>query len=270
MYNEITTRKGGYEVLTNAQIKEETIKLYDQLPDDEEGRKARIDIRDKVIDLNYKFFGYVATHTFVNNPSIGYEDKFQSALTAFLQIWYLYRWKGHYRCDLSFAVFFKPRISEMVERENSQVKYSLRRTLLMKVGEQLGIYWPQVKYEDLQNPNLHLSADDMNSLKAIFGSLWPVDPETTEIFVGEEAEETYSPISDFDRYDADDNYDSIVDLLIHEMSDEERNLDLKDLKKMSKMYDIPLEDLQNSLPEAKEKLYQLLKESSNNRIWDDE
>ena len=35
---------------------------------------------DEIIELNYTFFGYVATHTYINNSSISYEDKFQSAL----------------------------------------------------------------------------------------------------------------------------------------------------------------------------------------------
>ena len=45
-----------------AEIKRRTIELYDQLPMDEEGRKARLDIRDQVIELNYNFFGFVASH----------------------------------------------------------------------------------------------------------------------------------------------------------------------------------------------------------------
>ena len=64
-------------------ITRRTLELYDMLPDDEEGRKARLDIRDEVIELNYSFFGYVASHTFINNSSVSYEDKLQSALTHF-------------------------------------------------------------------------------------------------------------------------------------------------------------------------------------------
>lgn len=50
---------------SNASIKEKTLALYALLPEDEEGRKARTDIRDKIIELNYAFFGYVASHTFI-------------------------------------------------------------------------------------------------------------------------------------------------------------------------------------------------------------
>ena len=84
-------------------IKRRTNELYDMLPDDEEGRKARTDIRDQVFTLNYKFFGYVATKTFINNNYISYEDKFQSACLAFMKMWYKYRWAPKYRSDLSFS-----------------------------------------------------------------------------------------------------------------------------------------------------------------------
>ena len=51
-------------------IKEKTLELYAQLPQDEEERKKRIDIRDQIIELNYAFFGYIASHTFINNSSV--------------------------------------------------------------------------------------------------------------------------------------------------------------------------------------------------------
>jgi hypothetical protein len=54
-------------------VKKRTIELYDSLPQDEEERKSRLDIRDEVIKLNYSFFGYVASRTYINNPSIEYE-----------------------------------------------------------------------------------------------------------------------------------------------------------------------------------------------------
>ena len=42
--------------MTNKEIKEETLRLYRSLPQDEEERKKRIDVRDRVIELNYSFF----------------------------------------------------------------------------------------------------------------------------------------------------------------------------------------------------------------------
>lgn len=245
--------------MNNDEIKRRTLELYKQLPPDEEGRKARTDIRDEVITLNYTFFGYIASHTYVNNPYIDYYDKFQSALTHFCEIWYYYQWEGHYRTDLSFSVFFKPRISEMIDRELTVVKYSLRRTLTMKVGDQLGKHWSKVTYDDLSNPEVTLSTEDMNSLKAIFGSLYIADIDDHSTYI----DGTYSidSITNLEKQLISDEYDSVQDLLIHEMAEEERQLTDKDLKKMSDMYDIPLSILQQNLRPAMESLYYSLKKS---------
>lgn len=230
-------------------IKRRTNELYDMLPDDEEGRKSRTDIRDQVFELNYKFFGYVATKTFINNNYISYEDKFQSACLAFMKMWYKYRWAPKYRTDLSFAVFFKLRIGEEMERELNEVKYSIRRALCMEAGQQLGKHWGQVKYEDLAQVNL--SADKMNSLKAMFGSLYVADVEDHLMFA--EAEPIY--VSSIDQYTRDDEYDDIPSLLIRELIDVERQLNAKDFKKMSEMYGISEEELEKAYPQALERLY---------------
>ena len=60
--------------LSNAEwVKLRTLELYDYLPQTSlEERYTYTDIRDEVIELNYAFFGYVATHTFINNSSISY------------------------------------------------------------------------------------------------------------------------------------------------------------------------------------------------------
>ena len=150
-----------------ASVKQQTLELYDSLPQDKEERIKRLDVRDKVIELNYSFFGYVATTTFINNNFISYEDKFQSVVCHFCECWWWYKWAERYRTDLSFAVFFKPRLGEMLERELNEVKYSLRRALCMKVGEQLGKHWGKVKYDDLKH--VSLPPDEMNSVKAVVG-----------------------------------------------------------------------------------------------------
>ena len=247
LYGRVLT---GGSPMTQEEIKRETIRLYDQLPQDEEGRKARLDIRDKIIELNYAFFGYVATHTFINNTSVTYEDKLQSALSHFLECWWWYRWAERYRTDLSFAVFFKLRIAEMIERELNEVKYSIRRSLCMEAGEQLGKHWGQVKYDDLANVNLPPAK--MNSLKAIFGTLYWADLETHEMFI---AADPYVP-SIFDEYT--EKYDDIQSLIIHTLIEEEAPLKESDLRKMSDMYDIPLEKLQAEYPKALAVLYEKL------------
>lgn len=248
--------------MTSEEIKQKTLELYNQLPQEREARKARTDIRDKIIELNYKSFGYIASHTFINNSSIDYEDKFQSALTHFCECWWWYQWEGDenhkgYRKDLSFLVFYKLRIGEMIERELNTVKYSLRRALCMEVGEQLGKHWGQVKYDDLADPRLHLPTDKMNSLKAIFGTLYQPDIEEFEPFL--EAEEAVFGLnSDIDNRST--NYDSLYEFLIQEMIERERKLTDKDLIELSDMFYIPLQDLKEARPIAENMLHRELEE----------
>lgn len=241
-------------------VKRKTNELYDLLPvgegkDIEAARRSRIDVRDAVFTLNYKFFGYVATHTFINNNYISYEDKFQSACTAFLKMWHKYRWTPRYRADLSFAVFFKLRIGEELERELNEVKYSVRRDLCMKVGDQLGKHWGRVTYEDLSDPRLKLSGKDMAALQASFGSLYQADLEDQLLYRAAEPEQ----ISLVERFAADDNYDDIPSLLIKELIDVERQLVAKDFRKLSEIYGISEEVLKAAYPEALSRLYQLCK-----------
>lgn len=239
--------------MTNEQIKRETIQLYDQLPMELEERKSRLDIRDKILELNYAFFGYVASHKFVNNQYISYEDKLNTAIYAWLTMWWKYRWTPKYRSDLSFTVFFKPRITEVMERELDEVKYSVRRSLCILVGDQLNKHWSKVTYEDLSNPNLHISADKMNSLKAIFGSLYSIDLETQQIFIEAEKPDLFDQPSD--------NYDSIHDFLIHEMISEECRLDDKKLMQMADMFCLDYDELKKELPSAERDLYKRLHDS---------
>lgn len=240
-------------------IKQRTQELYAMLPEDEEERKSRLDIRDEIIELNYKFFGYVASHTFVNNTYASYEDKFQSAVSHFCEIWWLYKWKGSdtkrgYRQDLSFAVFFKPRIGEMIERELSEVKYSIRRSLCMEAGEQLGKHWSKVRYEDLSH--VDLPKDKMDSLKAMFGSMYIADLDQHANFIASD-ETIYSSIHD----SLSDKYNTVEGLLITEMVETEQKLDYKALKKMSEIYQIDIKILQDALPKAEDQLYKMLKDN---------
>lgn len=254
-------------------VKQRTIELYDMLPQanitpdmSKEERDAEIqralaerskntDIRDEVIELNYSFFGYVATHTFINNSSISYEDKFQSALFHFCEMWHWFKFAAKYRTDLSFCVFFKLRVGECIERELNEVKYSLRRDLCMKVGEQLGKHWGQVKYEDLSDPRLHLSAENMMSLQAMFGSMYWADLETHALFIESDG---CTDSSDLEALYSD-NYDDVVSLLQHEMVERESKLSDKDLLNLSIMFDIDLSDLKAARSKAEAALYKSLK-----------
>lgn len=241
--------------MTNAEIKRRTIELYDSLPQEAEERKKRTDVRDQVIELNYLFFGYLASHTYINNPYITYEDKFQSALLHFCECWWWYKYAAKYRTDLSFATFFKPRISEMMDRELTEVKYSIYRPLKMEVGEQLGKHWSKVKYEDLSDPRVHLPADKMNSLKAIFGTLYFADLQDYEPFFSSESDN----YSEFDNMS--DKYNSIEELLLHEMVEQETKLSDSDLLKMSEIYGIDYYTLKDKLPVAEKMLYKRLHDS---------
>ena len=234
--------------------KQRTIELYDYLPQTSiEDRETYTDIRDAIIELNYTFFGYIASHKFVNNSYISYEDKFQSALLHFCELWAKYRFiTTKYRTDVAFGVFFKPRITECMERELDEVKYSLRRALCIEAGNQLGKHWAKVTYEDLDD--VDLDPDKITALQAIFGSMYVANLDTHAMFI-----ESNTQVNDLDEL-YDDDYDSIEDLLIHEMVEQEKDLDDEDLKYLSDLLDIPFDNLKSLMPRAKEKLYATLTE----------
>jgi hypothetical protein len=237
--------------------KRRTLEIYASMPQEKSLRMQCLKERDELIDLNYTFFGYIASHTFINNSCVEYEDKLQSALLHFCECFWWYKWDGTgdpnhkgYRADLAFTVFFKPRIAEMIERELNEVKYSIRRTLCMEVGAQLNKHWGQVKYEDLSH--VSLPADKMNSLKAIFGSMYWADLDTHAMFIAASNHQ----ISIYDQLT--DKYDDLQSLLIHEMIDQEKRLTDTDLLAMSELYCVPYEQLQKHLPEAERVLYNQL------------
>ena len=247
------------------EIKEETIRLYQSLPQEKELRMKRTDVRDRVIELNYSFFGYIASHTFINNTSVTYEDKLQSALLHFCECWWWYLWQGDethkgYRCDLSFTVFFKLRVGEMIERELNEVKYSIRRSLCMEVGKQLGKHWGQVKYDDLMDPRLNLPTEKMNSLKAIFGTLYIADLDTHEPFLSSEE----GCFSKFDE-ELTDKYDTVEELLIREMIDRERKLTNNDIFEICDIYGIDDRTIRGKLKTAETILYSRLRSSQDLR-----
>lgn len=243
---------------SNERIKQQTLEIYDSMPQDKELRKQCYAERDKIIELNYAFFGYVAKSTFINNPTVTYEDKLQSALMHFCECFWWYKWKGDethkgYRQDIAFTVFYKPRLGEMIERELNQVKYSVRRTLCMEVGAQIGKHWGKVRYEDLSDPRVHLSADKMNSLKAIFGSIYIADLEDHEAYLPAPS------INTMIDEQLSDKYDSLEDLLVHEMIRCESKLSNSKIFEIATMYGLDPDILILHRKAAEEKLYQRLK-----------
>ncbi|MBR6837903.1 MAG: hypothetical protein IKM72_18120 [Oscillospiraceae bacterium] len=243
---------------SNEYIKKRTQEIYDSLPQDKEARKKCFAERDEILELNYAFFGYIAAHKFVNNSYITYEDRLQSALLHFCEIWWWYKWKGDethkaYRDDLAFSVFFKPRITEMMERDFDEVKYSLRRQLCIEAANQLNILWTQLKYDDLVK--VKLPEEKMIALRAIFGTLYTADFEEHEMFIAAK-EETVSPFDD-----PSDEYDTIEELLIHDMIVYEEKLTDAKLRKMSEIYGIDFKILKEKLPIAESMLKKRLEDA---------
>ena len=233
---------------TKEYIKQRTQEIYDSLPTELEQRKRCFKERNEIIDLNYSFFGYVASTTFVENTP--YEDKFQTAILSFMGMWWKYKW-GKYRADLAFTSFFKLRIAEEVKRRLSTVSYTTRRTLCMKVAKQLNKKWSEVNYDDLSK--VSLPVDDMIAIKAVLGASYPADLADHELFL-----EAPSAAPGIEKYHTC-MYDTIEELLIQEMIETESRLTDKKLYDMANMYCIPYEELQRKLPLAMEMLYNRLK-----------
>lgn len=243
---------------SHEEIKRRTLEIYDSMPQNKQLRMQCLSQRDEIIELNYAFFGYVAKSTFINNPTVTYEDKLQSALLHFCECFWWYKWKGDethkgYRQDLSFTVFYKPRIGEMIERELNQVKYSIRRSLCMKVGDQIGKHWAKVKYDDLADPRVKLSVDDMNTLKAIFGSLYIADLSDHEAYIPAPS------ITTLIDQQVSDKYESLEELLIQEMMRTESKLSNSKIAEIASMIQVDPDILILYRPKAEKELYRRLK-----------
>lgn len=233
-------------------IKQRTSELYDSLPMDLEERKSKLDVRDEIIQLNYTFFGYVANSTYVDNTT--YEDKFQTALMSFLGMWWKYKWTPKYRADLSFAVFFKPRISEEIRRYLAPVQYSVKRTLCLKASAQLGKPWTEVSYDDLIN--VKLPPDEMIALKAVLGAPYPTDLADVELYL--EAPEHHRSIEDYQTT----KYDSLEELLIQDMIEQESMITESRMKYLSDLYTLDLNELRSVSGKAIETLHKRLLENT--------
>ena len=257
MYSSNIPTKLDYRSMNKtAWVKARTQELYDMLPQTTlEERNTYTEIRDEIIEINYSFFGYVAKNQYVTDPYATYEDKLQSALTNFCDMWAKYKFAPEYRTDLSFAVFFKPRLSECIRRELNTIKYSLRRSVCMKAAAQLGKHWGQLTKEDI--PKVHLNPQEMRILEAIFATQYeaPYDDNGMAKIKMEQSDFVVSHGID-DIYT--EQYDSIEDLIVHEMIEQESKLDDAYLLKMSNMYGIPFCDLEKARPIGEQKLkYQL-------------
>ena len=237
---------------SSAYIKQRTIELYDSLPMVKDERIKCIAVRDEIIDLNYKFFGYVASSTYADNAQ--YEDKLQTALMAFLGMWWKYKFAPEYRTDLSFSVFFKPRLSEEIRRYLCSVSNTTRRTVCMKAAKQLGKHWAEITFDDISKVNL--PPNDMIALKAVLGANIPADIADFDMYL-----QSTEPVHTIESYQTTKYY-SIEELLIQEMIEKESQLTDKDLSNMADMYGLKYLELKAKYPKALETLYQRLTENS--------
>ena len=249
-----------------------TQELYDMLPQTTLAeRNTYTEIRDEIVELNYSFFGYVAKGTYVTDPMATYEDKLQSALVNFCQMWAKYKFSPEhdehaetgkkikkYRTDLSFAVFFKPRLSECIRRELNTIKYSLRRTVCMKAASQLGKHWGQITKEDISK--VQLSPQEMRILESIFCTQYEAQYEEGNLPKSKSAiqDDFIVPYGIDGIYTED--YDALEDLIVHEMIECECKLDDAHLLEMAQMYDIPYVELVKARPLGEAKLKQQLEE----------
>jgi hypothetical protein len=248
--------------MTNEQIKAKTLEIYSSLPQTYDERLTKIEARNEIIELNYSFFNFAVQRCAITNTSIAYEDKVQTAILGFCQIWWQYMFHGDekhrgYRSDLAFSTFFKPRISEIVERELNTIKYNLYRTLTMKAGNELGKPWTKVNYDDLHLLKT-LAPDEIQSLAAIFGIPFSVDLDTYATYEPGKEDTT----SDSSKYLLTHfNKDNLVELLIQEMVASEAPLTRDDLKHMAEIYDVSFRRLEASLPDALDLLHRRIEKN---------
>lgn len=228
-------------------VKQRTSEIYDSLPMELEARKACKKERDEIIELNYSFFGYVANSTFVENTT--YEDKFQTALASFLTMWWKYKWTPKYRDDLSFAVFFKPRLCEEVRRHLAQVSYTTKRTVSRKAAKLLNKPWTEITYDDLSK--IELPAKDMIALQAVLGANSSMDMADCELYLHRQTPEG------IEKYQTS-SYNSIEELLIQETIEAESKLSDAQLRSIASMYSLEYSEVKLLYPKALETLYKRL------------
>ena len=255
----------------NEWVKARTQELYDMLPQTTlEERNKFTEIRDEIIEINLPFFGYVAKNTYVTDPMVTYDDKLQSAIVNFCPMWAKYKFCPEssdnpdikkYRTDLSFAVFFKPRLTECIRRELNTIKYSLRRTVCMKAAAQLGKHWGQITREDISK--VKLNPQEMQTLEAIFSTQY--DAPYEEDGMQRAKANSINPSNSASTFWIDsiytEQYDSLVDLIVHEMIEQECKLEDSYLLKMAEMYGIPFAELEKARPLGEAKLKRQLEES---------
>ena len=242
-------------------IKKRTLELYNMLPQNKDDRIQCLDIRDKIIELNYNFFIYLANSTYVKSDIVESEDKLQTCLYHFCKLWWLYLWDGtgdssrnHFRTDISFTTFFKPRISCAIRNDLTDISYTTRRTALLKIGKELGKKWTEVTLEDLSKVS-NIGTIDMQIARMVLDPNCRSSFEYESLFIGDSFSTTTPEIPN------DEYYDSIEEMLIHETIEKEDKLTSKELKYLAEILNLDYKELKDAYPKALETLTERLKQS---------
>lgn len=245
-------------------IKEQTIELYDKLPQNKAERILCTDIRDQIIELNMPFFHYVARRTYIKNDSVEYDDKVQCAMLVFCLIWWQYMWdgegddtgrrpNGYPHQGLSFTTFFMPRISSGIRDELQEISYTTRRTTLSKIGHILGKKWTEVELEDLDK--IQISPVDMAIARLVLDPNCRVSFEYELLFQAQQNQNISYEISN------SDDYNSIEEMLIHETIEKDDRLTNKEIKHLAEILELDYKELIAAYPKALEILAERLKKS---------
>ena len=242
--------------MTATEIKDRTNALYDSLPLEEEARKSRIDVRNQVVELNYEFFKFVASHTFPVGKHFDFDDKVQSGITYFCNnIWHQYRWEGHTRMDLCFSTYFYPRVSKGLYQDLSEVKYTPKRNVMSKISKQLGKPWSEVRKEDLNDPRVKLSPANRKFAETLFEIPNMKSLEDVSVYIATAPQDV--SIADKLTYE----YDSIEELLVREMIITEKKLSNAHLQRLANMFCLDIDELILARPSAEGILLERLRES---------
>jgi hypothetical protein len=221
---------------------------------DKEERIARIDCRNELIELNYKFFCYVAHCSNVSAEYASIDDKIQVAVLAFMKHWWKYKWVPKYRDDLSFGVFFKPRIQEEIRRALIPFSEPVLRSLAMEASKFLNKRWTEILYEDTATlMELGMRPDKVQALRCYLSVPFAVDIEDVKHTIPDEERDT--SIGDF----ITDKFSTVEELLIQEMLKEESRLSDEMLHKLADIYSLNYYDLRDIYPKAVSTLYKRLK-----------
>ena len=132
------------------------------------------------------------------------------------------------------------------------VKYSTERSLKMKAAKQLNKHWSKLTYDDLKL--VVMPENELSSLEAIFGVVYPANLEDHDPFL---ADEGSIDTEDIEKLYSD-KYDTVVELLMHTMVESESLISDKELLSIAEIQGIPYETLKSLRPTAEAKLKSIL------------